>query len=113
MHPMETAERNPVRWFGVPARALLLVALTVYAGGMVAYQAVFAVEDDEDYGRIVGRPYSDVMFHLGAPKKIEPNGDAGTILHYDEIRAVDGIFVKSHLRIFVDPQSRTYALERD
>lgn len=113
MSNSETESPHIVRWFGVPARALILAGLALYAAGMLTYRAAFAVEEDEDYGRIVGRPYADVMFFLGTPDQVEPNGDRGLVLHYDEIRAVDGVFVRSHFRILVDNQSRTYAFERD
>jgi hypothetical protein len=106
-------ENDTVSWFGLPARPLLLAALAVYAAIMLTYRAAFAVEEDEDYGRMVGQPYSDVVFYLGQPDEVEQRGKEGMVLHYEEVRAVNGVFERSRFQLFVNPQSRIYAFERE
>jgi hypothetical protein len=103
--------RTTARWFGVSARGLILASLIVYSGVMLTYRVAFA--EDEDSSLLVGQSYSDLVFFLGPPDTTEKLDDGELILHYDEVRVVDGVFVKSGFRIRVDRSYRTYAFERD
>ena len=112
--PVNDASRetdSEARWFGVSARTLILVALVLYAAVVLTYRVAFA--EDEDSSLSIGQSYSDLVFFLGPPDKTDKTDDGELILHYDEVRVEDGVFVKSGFRIRVDRNYRTYAFERD
>jgi len=115
-NPMSSTDNDAtdaVRWFGVPARTLILAAIALYAAGTLGYRMAFPAPPEESYSRVVGRLYSDLVFHLGAPDRIEPLQDGKMALHYDEVVVKDGVFARSHFKILIDRYSRAYAFERD
>lgn len=103
----------PVRWFGLPARTVIVCAVGIFAAGTLVFRVWNEEDPDAIYRPLIGVPSEDVLTELGEPASERSDGKGGTVLSFHKTRVVDAHFAPSELRIYIDPSSRIYHVERD
>ncbi len=112
----DAADERPaggVRWFGMPARRVIIAFMALFAVGTLTYRGVYPPDERQSLRLVIGRPYSDFAFYFGAPAKEEPDGQDGSILSYNDVAVSGDRFVEAPFRIFVDRHGRIYRIEFD
>jgi hypothetical protein len=108
-HPSATR----ARWFGVPARWIIVVFLALYAAGTLAFRAIHTEDPHARFQHLVGQPYADFAFYFGPPEREQPDGERGTIFFYNDIAVAGDRFVESPFRLHIDRRGRIYRIEFD